>query len=234
MPKKAAPFGDSDRDGIPDGLEQSLGTNCRLAGLTCAELGIQPPSIGARDLILVQVGRSGTEQNWRLRAAVWESTKMELANHSLAVQVIDVGIRDDINVSRAWTNPTNAGGYWVHWIFYDDPATAIAAGSAGMQLYDLITLAERDSVTEERATILHEVYHALLGSLRTHRSACVNEEIGGPGHSGDAESVLYTSPDCDTNEGKFFRLSAAEAEQLRDEPFAALQEMNTPEWSVEA
>lgn len=229
-PTTAAPAGDSDRDGILDARERALAADCTVGGRSCADLGIKAPTVGVRDLVFVQLGRSGTMQDWRYPAAVWASVVEELANLSIVVQVADVGSRDDINVSSSWEDPSNDGKFWHLWVIYNDPATAVAEGSAGTQLYDLVTLAERGDVVEERATILHESYHALLGSLDGGRSLCTDEEVGGPSHSGDEGSVLYTSPDCETNEGSVFRLGESELRELREQPFAALAEMNEPGW----
>lgn len=224
------PAGDVDRDGIPDALETSLASSCDIAGASCASLGLLPLEVGLRDLVFVQVGRGGIEQDWRLPASVWASTLTELANHSIRAQVADLGLRDDIDVEATWDDTANAGRYWHLWVLYDDPATAITTDASGSQTYNLIKIAERESELEMRATILHEAYHALLGDLRSHRSACTNEEIGGPSHSADPESVLYTSPECETNEGSVYRISADETAELREEPFDVFRQMNADDW----
>lgn len=224
------PTGDIDRDGIPDSLETTLASNCTIAGRTCAQLAIEPPTIGTRDLIFAQIGRSGTEQNWRLPANVWTSAANELADHAIRAQVADLGLRDDINVEATWDDTENAGRYWHLWVIYNDPATAIATDTSGSQTYNLITIAERENDLEMRASILHEAYHALLGELRSGQSACTNDEIGGPTHSNDANSVLYTSPDCETNEGSIYELNANETRELAEDPFDVFRTMNAPDW----
>lgn len=222
---------DSDADGIPDARERALADACEIAGRPCAELGIEAPTVGVRDLVVVQVGRSGHERDWRYGDDVWESATSELANLSIALQVADVGRRDDIDVRAGWENPANDGRFWHLWVLYEDPATVETQEMSGTQEYDLITLAERGDPAEERATLLHELYHALLGDLDGGHSACADKEVGGPGHSADETSVLYTSPDCETGEAENFRLAPAELRELREDPFDVLTEMNGPGWA---
>lgn len=224
------PEGDIDLDGIPDALETSLKTECMIAGRPCSELGIQPPVVGQRDIVLVQVGRSGVEQNWRLPASVWASAGREVGSHGIHMQVADLGVRDDINVSATWEDTTNAGRYWFLWVVYDDPAKGVTTETSGSQLYDLITLMERADDAEMLATILHETYHAMMGNLTSPHSQCADEEVGGPGHSDDPESVLYTSPECESNDGSKFRLGASEAQELKGKPFDVFVEMNAEGW----
>lgn len=230
-PTTVAPADDTDRDGIPDSLERALGTSCTIEGRTCASLGLSPPTVGARDLIFLQVGRSGTMQDWRYSAAIWDGVKQEMANLSIVVQVADLGVVASYDRDARWSDTSRDGRFWTHYVIYNDPATAVTDDASGSQMYDEITLAERGDPIEERATILHEAYHALLGDLDGGRSTCANEEIGGPSHSADAGSVLYTSPDCETNEGNVYRLGRAELLELREKPFSVLTEMNEAGWT---
>lgn len=227
---RSGPPGDIDLDGIPDGTERALATRCEIAGATCASLGVAPPVVGHRDLVLVQFGRSGVERDWRLPERVWAQAKVELAEHAFHVQVADLGRRDDIQVEARWEDSSLASRYWHLWVVYDDPAKAVSEETAGSQKYDLITIQDRENDTEMLATILHETYHALLGELDSGRSACADPEVGGPGHSSDSGSVLYTSPGCETNDGSVYRLGRAETEELRTQPASVLREMNAPEW----
>lgn len=211
-----------DLDGIPDALERSLATRCEIVGRSCADLGIEPPEPGYRDYVLVQVSRPGADQAWRLPQGVWDAFHEEVAQHGWRVQVADLGLRADVDVRKTWDDGANEGRFWFAWMTYD----AASPDTAGTNHYNWINMHLESDETELLQTLLHEVYHSVLGDLRAQQSRCPQEEVGGPGHSDDPASILYVPEDCDTEKVTSIKLGSGELAEMREEPFENLRLMN--------
>jgi hypothetical protein len=219
------PTHDTDKDGILDAWERELASACTIAGRACVELGIQPPTVGVRDYILIQFGRSGPEQDWRLPHDVVADAVAELAREGLAAQVADLGRRDDIDIRALWDDPANEGKFWFSWMTFDKPDDQ----TAGTAEYNWIEIKDRSSPAQQRLTLLHEISHSILGDLNENWSLCPDEETGGKAHSNDAQSVLYVSADCESQDDEArYRLGHLERTELRSEPLENLRLMNEP------
>lgn len=220
-------FVDDDLDGIPDTLERDLTTSCMIAGRTCAELGVERPEVGTRDYVLVQFGRSGADQDWRLPDDIWADFHERSAAHGWRVQVADLGMRDDLDVRASWSDAANDGRFWFTWLTYDAPSE----DTAGWNELNWINLHLDDDPFELLQTLLHEVYHYVLGDLQGGHPRCADDEVGGAAHSDDRASILYVASDCDTEGVYSLALGQHELAPLDDNPFANLHAMNHEGWT---
>lgn len=220
-------FVDDDLDGIPDPLERELSETCVIAGRTCEELGVTPPTTGERDYILVQFSRSGPSQDWRLPENVWDEFRQQFDVADARVQTVELGLRDDIDVKISWEDSANEGRSWFTWLTYDGPSE----DTAGWNDMNWINLHAEDDPEELLQTLLHEVYHSMLGDLSGNHSLCPDEEVGGIAHSNDPASILYVPQDCDTDDVTSITLGASEMAELTGEPFENLWTMNHPDWT---
>ncbi len=224
---------DSDLDGIPDAREADIASDCHIHGRTCASLGIQGPQVGVRDYVLVQYSRSGPDQDWRLSDWVWSEFDREMQERGIAYQVADLGLADDLDVVADWDDPANEGRFWVTYMGFD----AAEEESAGWNEYNHIMIQKLTDVSghelerEHRMTLLHEVYHSLLGDLDATWSTCNDEEAGGRGHSNDPRSILYVDADCESQlDLDKFDLGPAEDAELAARAFENIALMNHPSW----
>ena len=123
--ERVAPIGegeDTDLDGIPDVVEVYRQSHCVIANVTCEELGITPPTVGTRDLIVAHFHSGRDLAGYRVRDASWDHLETELADQGITLQVAQLGVRNDIDPEAIWdTTPfprtTEEDVFWHVWVY---------------------------------------------------------------------------------------------------------------------
>lgn len=218
---------DADLDGIPDAFEERIAADCWVHDRTCKELGIEPPTVGVRDLIVVELSHSGHDA--RLDDASWAALETELDAVGIRFQRADLGTRDDLSSDDQYAETSDffAGFAWFLSVAHEPEHP----DHLGYQEGIWIGLADPGPRASQTATLLHEVYHALLGPLDEAHSACEDEEFGGVTHSGDDTSVLYVDADCEPVERPAsLAFTAAERREVTARPIDALWVHNHACW----
>lgn len=229
---------DTDLDGIPDDIEEHLATDCSVFGRRCIDAGLQPPTVGQRDLIIVEISRSGEGENWRLSSEVWRVFNDEMAALNVSVQRTDLGLRDDLDAFAVTTVGATTRDFWddfawAHVLAYDEEQQEFYGENQG----SWVVMADHESIESQTVTLLHEFYHVMLGPLDNpeYHSQCPSEIDGGAFHSNEPDSLLFVDAQCNGQDDLSLRsMTEAERAEFAVRPIDSLAWLNHPCWWQES
>lgn len=218
---------DTDLDGIPDDYEERIASDCWVLNYTCTELQVEPPEVGVRDFVIIEHSQTGHTS--RLSEDSWDTLEGQLSRGSIRFQRADLGQRDDLDPEDQFEEGTEFfdGFAWYITLRHEPEHDEYLGYQQGVW----IGLNDEGTSDSQTSTLLHEVFHAILGPLNGAHSTCDDEDAGGETHSDDENSVLYVDGDCEpADPPQAWAWTDREMEELLNEPIDAFWHHNHACW----